>query len=186
VPTNSPQTPNLVWAKSPVSSGYKILICHPQTIDKISQFGSRSIIGEYWGLVHGNPGAMPDGFFAVKTDGLMAPAAIFKGLKRPLHYVLSSADSTVYIYVSDATNTYSFRSSTYGNAVMTEPRPIDSVFTTFVSFEADHIDDVTRTMGKRLNAVVHGVVLYWEWTECSKDEPHLPNEYSIRYGSRVL
>jgi len=183
---NNPSEPNLVWAKSPVIPGHVLLICHPATIDKVMELGSRAKLGEYWGLVHGNPGPMPDGFAQVQTEGLQGPTAIFRGLKRPLHYLHAVADSDVYIYVTNPEWTYTYRPSRHGDAVMPEPKPIESVFTTFVSFNPTHIDEAASSVRKALSAKPSGVVLFWEWTESARENTLLPLDSQGRYETRIL
>jgi len=184
-PVNSPINCNLVWARNPHGAGYIKLICHPQTIDKVMELGAESKFGEYVGLVHGNPPVPPDGFTHVQTDGLKRPVAIFKGLKRPLYHLDGSADGDVYIYVTNPTATYSYRPSVHGNTILECPRPVDSVFTTFVSVSPDHVDEAFRSMGKPRLQDVQGVVFFWEWTESARNSPLLPFEHNTRYLTRI-
>ena len=186
LPVNSPQTPYLVWAKAPVLPGHVLLICHAHTTDKVMDLGSRAKFGEYLGLVHGNPGPMPDGFAPVQTDGLKAPTAIFRGLRRPLHFLHAKADSDVYIYVTNPEGTYSYRSSRHGDAVVAEQQPVSSVFTTFVSFYAPHVDEAVRSVGKTPPDAPVGTILFWEWTESAPENALLPYDARGRYESRML
>jgi hypothetical protein len=193
-PTNSPQYPHVVWARSPiVQTQYVLLLCHPTTITKVMELGSKAKLGEYWGLVHGNPGPMPESVMPVATDGLKNPVAIFRGLKRPLHHIRAEADTSAIIYVTNPDATYVYRSSRHGDALIPEPKPLSSVFTTFVSFDPDHVDEAIRTVGKKLPtssdgfpAKPSGIVLFWEWTECARGQPNLPYDHQLRYGSRML
>jgi hypothetical protein len=98
---NEAGNPRWVWAKTPIGPGFIKLIIHPLTFQKMVDFGSKAKIGEFWGLVHGNCGPMPEGFEPVHTDGLKLPASIFRGLKRPLHHITGHAGNQVIIYVTN-------------------------------------------------------------------------------------
>lgn len=185
-PINSPAKPHLVWVRNPIVSSHVLVLCDPATLDKVMELGSKRKLGEYWGLVHGNPGPMPDGLAPVETDGLKAPRAIFRGLKRPLHYLHPDADTDVFVYVTSSDYTYCYRPSRHGDAVMPEPKPIDSVFTTFVSFNPHHINEAVAPMRQTPSDRPVGVVLFWEWTESAPDDPSLPYDSTNRYGSRML
>ena len=78
-PVNSPIQPNLVWALNPHGGGYLKLLCHPQTIDKVMELGSESKLGEYCGLVHGNPSVPPDGFDHCQSSGFWSPMQFLRG-----------------------------------------------------------------------------------------------------------
>jgi hypothetical protein len=156
------------------------------TLDKVMELGSKRKLGEYWGLVHGNPGPMPDGFAEVQTEGLKEPHAIFRGLKRPLHYLHPDADADIFIYVTCPDWTYYYRPSRHGDAVMPEIKPISSVFTTFVTFHGLHVDAALGAVEKTAPDRPTGVVLFWEWTEADPRDPRLPYDSGSRYGSRML
>lgn len=183
VPVNAPATPNIVWALHPHFGGFGKLFCHPQTVDKVMELGSLSKIGEYYGLVHGNPPVPPEGFEHCQTDGLKAPVAIFKGLKRPMHYGHPAADGDVYIYVTNPEFTWGYHNSSHGDALLRAPKPIESVFTTYVSYESAHVDAASSSM--RNNGKFDGLVLFWEWTESARNEPHLPHDFEKRYAMRI-
>ena len=186
IPVNSPQDPLIVWAKAPVVPGYVPLICYAATMDKVMELGSLAKLGEYLGLVHGNPGPMPEGFPSVETDGLKNPRAIFRGLRRPLHFLHPDADTDVYIYVTCPEWTYSYRRSLRGDAVVAEKKPISSVFTTFVSFHSQHVDEARRRVEKTTQDTTPvGSILFWEWTESAPESSFLPYDAKGRYESRI-
>lgn len=129
---------------------------------------------------------MPDGFSDVQTSGLKEPSAIFRGLKRPLHYVTPRADSQVLAYVTCPEWSYEFRKSRHGNAVVPVQKPTQSVFTTFVSFAPEHVDESRGSMREDAPADLAGVVLLWEWTESSPDDPRFPFDHMNRYSQRLM
>jgi hypothetical protein len=165
------------------------LACHPQTISKIVQAGLRFKIGEYWGLVHGNPqpNPSPDIEFPEGEPTLLRPTAIFQGLKRPLHHIHMSADEDVLVYVAKPQCTYSFKEhKDYGGILEIWRPPVGSVFTTFVSMNPAHVDGAVRDMQKTLSCDADcdaaGVVLFWEWTESDPQSPEIPYESALRYS----
>src|SRR5205823_10224689 len=92
---NDPNKPNIIWAKdftSPV--GRFRLRADGNTVRFWAEaFGSEAKMGEYAALVHG---VMVDAGQRVQlSDGLLAPVAVFRGLKRPLHNLTSDADRAV-------------------------------------------------------------------------------------------
>ena len=163
------------------------LLAHPQTLGKIFQAGWSWKAGEYWGLVHGDPPpAHPDADSAPGMPTLRNPRAIFKGLQRPLHNGHAMAGSDVYIYVSNPTHTYLFKDHmTYGGMLETSPPPVSSVFTTFVSLNTELVDETSTTVRKQRARPIGGIVLFWEWTEASVQEPDLPHEFGTRYSTRI-
>jgi hypothetical protein len=168
------------------------LACHPQTIAKIVQSGWRFKIGEYWGLVHGDPPPNPHPDFSSPQceQTLLKPTAIFQGLKRPLHHVYMNADEDAVIYVAKPAATYSFKEhKEYGGIVEPWAPPVRSVFTTFVSLHQAHVDAAVRDMQKTADCgadcAAAGVVLFWEWTESDPEEPEIPYESDVRYSKRL-
>jgi hypothetical protein len=183
---NETGNPLWIWAKRPIGTGFVRLAAHNATVGKFVDLGSKAKLGEFWGLVHGNPGPMPDGFPEVQTSGLKEPSGIFRGLKRPLHYVTPRADSQVLAYITCPDWSYEFRNSRHGNAIVTCQKPTQSVFTTFVSFASEHIDEARKNMRDDAPADLDGVVLFWEWTESSPDNPRFPFDHENRYNQRLM
>lgn len=149
------------------------------------EFGSEYKLGEYHGLVHGNPPVPPEGFERCQTDGIKAPDSVFKGLRRPLHFEHPTADGDVYVYVTNPDWTWSYRPSRHGDALMKARKPIESVFTTYVSYEQEHVDAAIRSMGNRAPSEICGIVLFWEWTESARDMSCLPYDFEKRYVTRI-
>lgn len=180
---------NTVWAMDPHNPDSLIkLACHPQTISKIVEAGWRFKIGEYWGLVHGNPPANPlrEIDSAAGFPALRKPAAVFQGLKRPMHNVHSLADRDVLIYVANPPHTYSYKDHIeYGGILESWKKPESSVFTTFISLNAAHVDGAIAQVPNNPREAVRGVVLFWEWTESGPKEPSLPYDSAIRYDRRI-
>jgi hypothetical protein len=158
---NEVGNPRWVWARNPLAPGFDRLAVHPLTFEKIISLGSNAKMGEFWGLVHGNSGPMPIGFSPVQTGGIKEPLSIFQGLKRPLHHVTGVADAQVYVYVTSPESSFEFRSSVHGNVVIPVPKPIDSVFTTFVSYAPEHVDEAVGNMEQKSASTFSGVVLFW-------------------------
>ena len=182
-PHNDPDKPNLVHALHPHNRGkYILLRVAPETIRIWAHwFGSEAKIGEYVGLVHGNFLGSVRG-----TTGLLKPTAIFKGLRRPLHHVTMNADHDVYIYVTNPEQNYCYpiRNRFGDSNVEFAEKPIQSVFTTFVSLLKDHIDATMGGMADKDS--VDGVVLFWEWTEASAKDESVPYDSETRFDQRVL
>lgn len=185
---------NTVWAMDPYHPASRIRLgCHPQTVSKIVQAGWSSKIGEYWGLVNGsvppNPHSEAPHVEGIQT--LLGPTGVFKGLKRPLHYLHASADRDVLIYVARPPCTFRFKDhKEFGGILEPAQCPVDSVFTTFVSLSEAHIDGALQAMretpSRAVNGAVAGIVLFWEWTEASPEEEELPFDHQSRYGTRLI
>ncbi|MGH6822730.1 MAG: hypothetical protein ACRECP_04075 [Methylocella sp.] len=179
--------PHWVWARRPLEPDFVKLAVHAATFNKIVELGSRAKIGEFWGLVHGNPGLMPDEFDEpIHTSGLKQPVAIYRGLRRPMHYITDRADSQILVYVTTPEATYHFKETNVGNGLVKMPKPIRSVFTTFVSFAREHIDDARTQVTQDVPVNYAGVVLFWEWTESSRSDSSLPFDAENRYSQRLM
>lgn len=181
---------HLVWAMDPRNpSALVSLVCHPQTIEKLAGAGLSSKLGEFWGLVHGNPPPHPDPEAPSYELGLCLrkPRAVFKGVKRPLHFGHSAADRDVYVYVTNPTVTYRIKDHmTFGPVLDPDKAPIESVFATFVTFDQGHVDQIVSNMRQAPDHEVGGIVTFWEWTERSRKDSYLPNEHETRYSTRLL
>jgi hypothetical protein len=187
IPHNESGNPRWVWARRPLEPGFVKLAVHTVTFNKIVELGSRAKIGEFWGIVHGNPGLMPDEFGApIHTPGLKQPVAIYKGLKRPVHFITGHADSQILVYVTAPEDTYCFKSTNVGNGLSKIQKPTQSVFTTFVSFALEHIDDARANVIQDEPEDIAGVVLFWEWTESSRSDSSLPFDAENRYSQRLM
>jgi len=185
LPQNQEGEHRWVWARDPFGAGFVRLSVNRTTFEKIIQWGARAKMGEFWGLVHGRPGPMPMGYAPVINAGLMQPTAIFRGLKRPLHYVDARADSQIVVYVTDPNCSYEFRNSREGNALLQTAKPIDAVFTTFVSFAPEHLDDCVANMQHEGQITLQGAILFWEWTESCPNNPRFPYDHENRYVARL-
>jgi hypothetical protein len=139
-------------------------------------------VGEFAGIVHGRFDGEPS---LVGTRGLTRPDAIFAGLKRPLHDGDDEFGSETVVYVTNPPGSYDFRRTRSGDTLIAVEKPIQSVFTTFVSFEPRVVAAATRTMPTPVAEEVAGVVRFWEWTESSPNEPHLPADSAQRYERRI-
>lgn len=164
------------------------LVCHPQTIKKIVEAGIRSKIGEYWGLVHGRPPAIPlpeaDSADGIQT--LLKPTAIYQGLKRPLHHGHMNADADVLIYVANPPHTCLYKDhKDFGGILETARAPVSSVFTTFVSLNEAHVDGALQGVRDTRGHNVAGVVLFWEWTESDPQHPEIPYDSDNRYARGI-
>jgi hypothetical protein len=185
---------SVVWAMNPGNQTEVIpLVCHPQTVTKIGQAGLKAKIGEFWGLVHGNPPANPDPDAPQIEIGhcLRRPVAIFKGLKRPLHFEHMAADRDMLIYVTNPRATFRYQDHVrFEGILVAEAPPIESVFTTFVSLNPAHVDAARATMSEVPPTAgaekPTGVITFWEWTDHSPAERHLPYAHLTRYGTRIL
>lgn len=130
---------------------------------------------------------MPDEFGApIHTSGLKKPVAIYKGLKRPMHFITGHADSQILIYITTPKYTYRFKSTNSGNGLLKMQKPAQSVFTTFVSFALEHIDDARANVPQDEPEDIAGVVLFWEWTESSRSDSSLPFDAETRYSQRLM
>jgi hypothetical protein len=184
---NDPEKPNEIWAKDfskPVGS--IPLLAEAATIRLwLEEFGSEAKMGEFAGLVHG-VWRDPDGANRQLSDGLQAPVAVFKGLKRPLFNVSDDADRRLYVYITNPSTTFRYpRAGQYsGGALESAPQPLESVFATYVTFERDHID--AECVGLLSEAQPLGLVVGWEWVERSPRAPSLPYDYDSRFDVRVL
>lgn len=182
---NEPEKPSIIWARDfnePV--GRFPLRAHGQTVRLWAEaFGSEAKMGEFAGLVHGV--TVEQGSRVQHSDGLLAPTAVFRGLKRPLHNLTSSADQLVYIYITNPPWTFKLsRQRRHEDAPLERlPPPITSVFATYVTFEQDQIDAEFVDVAQREQPV--GLVVGWEWLEASNRTPNLPYDYDFRFDARV-
>lgn len=165
-PQNDPAQPNLVWAKAPAEeSGWLLLLTHPATIRTWIEMGGLAKIGEYAGLIHGRFGDDGSGYVPPGTTGLLRPLQIHRGLRRPLFAIDQDIGPDVLIYVTDPPQTYAYRADgKFGGFPRAEPKPLQSVFTTFVSLDRQLVDATKASMQRAPLQPVDGVVLYWEWT----------------------
>jgi hypothetical protein len=161
------------------------LICHPQTVAKIVQWGDLWSIGEFLGLVHGEPPKHPDPDAPVNVGHpcLRQPTAIFQGLKRPLRDKM--LDEETYIYVSKPPFTCCYKDhARFGGLLKREEPPIESVFVTFASLRRDHVDAALADMPEA-NPNINGVILFWEWTDHSPENSLLPFDHHNRYVRKL-
>jgi hypothetical protein len=157
------------------------LICHPQTVTKLAQWGDRWSIGAFWGLVHGDPPRHPDPEAPANASFpvLRKPIAVFQGLKRPLRD--QTLDEETYIHVSNPPFTCYYKDHVnFGGVIKQEKPPIESVFTVFASLNRDLVDAALADMSGSAHNI-NGVILLWEWTDRSPENPSLPFEYGTRY-----
>ena len=107
-------------------------------------------MGEYVGLVHGAFAPRPDGMAVIGTPGLKRPVAIFRGVRRPMHYLHTGNGDEVLVYVTNPRHTYRYplRDKFTGRGPVIEPKPLDAVFTTFVSLDPDHIDGAVQSVSE--------------------------------------
>lgn len=185
--SNDPLKPNLIWAKDygmPV--GRVLLLAEPETVRTWAEsFGSEAKMGEYAGLVHGVI-VGDEGEKRQLSNGLLAPKAIFRGLKRPLYNHSLDADKSVYIYISDHRFTYRYplRNKFSGGPLERLDAPFNSVFAAYVSFELGHID--VESAGMAEGTKPKGLVVGWEWLEESGKVSGLPYDYDSRFDARVM
>ncbi len=188
-PQNDPSIPNLIWARRPELSvpSWVPLVVHPDTVRKWAEMKAWSKIGEFAGLVHGRLAPGRDGTQIPGTAGLMRPTAVFRGLKRPLHDGEGACDHDMLIYVTNPARSYEYAPRHMHNGLPeVTDKPIESVFTTFVSFRPEHVDAVVQSMVRPPAESVLGVVTFWEWTEASRLDLRLPYEYDSRYEERLV
>ena len=124
-------------------------------------------LGEYVGLIFG--------------DGVLEiPVAVFQGIKRP--YLRDGLDNFVFAYVSNPKATYCYapRDRFEGTGPHVDAAPKDSVFVVFVSMAQSMLQESTSE-GHSADDGVRGVILAWEWTLASSDDPRLPEFYQTRY-----
>lgn len=185
---NDPKVPNIVWAPSPSDRDQLLrLFVNPETIRIMTDDRRNAGVGQYAGLVHGNIQCVGVDNVPrwVNTGGLRAANACFRGIKRKM--IAPFRDKQVFVYVINPEYDYVFpgRFSDLGpNQVQ---RPLNSVFTVFVSLHPDDIAAAEGAMGKFLlgGERIDGLVQNWNWTFCDKDDADLPDDWRNRYDERM-
>lgn len=177
---NDRNSPNIVLAPSVNANrkGEIKLVCHPTTLRNMEDDVSRSKVGEYCGLVHGNLVEITGyGDKGNNTYGLLESVALFQGVKRPKFKCEN--DEEVHVYITNPLNTYSYRFKSIGPSIL--KKPDNAVFVTYV----DTISSLS-VYGIRKEdwgSDINGVVLYWEWVR-SKDNK-MPDFYDTRYTRAI-
>jgi hypothetical protein len=169
---NDPSKSKLVWARLPqVAVAYSRFAVSASTSTTLRVSNRLVSLGEYMGLIFSG-GVLED------------PVAIFQGIKRP--YLSEGLDNFVFVYVSNPKCTfyYALRDRFKGTGPHEDGAPKESVFVVFVSMAPNMIQAATAS-GNSPDDGVRGVILAWEWTPASSDDPRMPEYYQTRYRRMI-
>jgi len=153
-----------VRACDPSGHGEVLLALHAKTIEVMANDQRRAGLGQGFGLI-------------VQDEMLLAPAAAFRGVLRPMNY--PGHDDDIVAYATRAGYTYTFGDN--GRLQRYAP-PRECVFVAFVSFAANVLTDLGQNPA---TAGTVGGVLDWEWTQADAVYPHRPVDYRTRYRSTL-
>lgn len=183
---SSPFEQKIVLARAPTLEGGQVkLVVDVNTLKSIVRMpaGQRDKLGQYLGLVHGNPW-LPDQPHSADdvTSGMTAPVAIFQGLKRPKN--VHRHDTETVIYVLPHRRNYVF----LGNNAMRVAAPAGAVFVVYADFGGEAVDAAKAAVTYTLPDDVKGVVCDWEWVAASPSDARLPVDATVpgrRYTRKI-
>jgi hypothetical protein len=169
---NDPSKSKLVWGRRPqVEVAYSQFVVNGSTAATLRQSNRLVALGEYMGLIF--------------SGGILeSPVAIFQGIKRP--YLSEGLDNFVFVYVSNPKCTfyYALRDRFKGTGPHEDGAPKSSVFVVFVSMAPSMIQAAIAN-GNSADDTVRGVILAWEWTPASLNDPRMPEFYQTRYRRMI-
>lgn len=159
-------------------------------VGRMAQLGLKEAYGQYFGLILGIA-CLTHADLSVTLedtgDGLgVATRAVFQGLQRPMGS--AAWDTGVFVYVSNPKANYTWVDhidpALSGPYAWRNPKPANSVFTTFVRF----VDAEGKTIERESEMSAtppQGFIESWEWTFGSPTDASLPDDYDHRYARRM-
>lgn len=163
-------------AFSPIAKGRQIVLaCSRATLNAAIDGGLNSKLGEWIGLVHGNPSGGAEVLQPIQARRL------FRGLSRP-----GFTDVFAYIVPTRITFIWPRTFQSQGIRPVTAPAPT-SVFAVYVRI-AERPDNDVRVLQLRDETgipSIAGEVLDWEFVMADEQVRDLPHGYQTRYGGEV-